>query len=241
MSLLPAAAADPGYQKAIRDVLTRVGRAHVGNFLDPEAAKRLLETLRAVNWQITFRDGPTVIEADLKEFEGLSLADRAQIMQRVSVQAAREFQFLYDKARITEKVEAGERPEGALADFVAAMNSEPVLKVFRAITGEPRIAYVDAIASRYRPGHFLTTHHDEHEEVQRLFAYVINLTPAWRAEWGGLLMFPSRDGHVAEAFAPAWNALNIFKVPQPHAVSIVAPYARAPRYSITGWMRADKP
>jgi Rps23 Pro-64 3,4-dihydroxylase Tpa1-like proline 4-hydroxylase len=31
--------------------------------------------------------------------------------------------------------------------------------------------------------------------------------------------------------------MNIFRVPQLHAVSYVAPFARADRYSITGWLR----
>ncbi|MBX9747268.1 MAG: hypothetical protein K2X34_10220, partial [Hyphomonadaceae bacterium] len=49
------------------------------------------------------------------------------------------------------------------------------------------------------------------------------------------------DGHIAEAYTPRWNALNILKVPQPHAVSVVAPFAHGARYSITGWLRAKKP
>ena len=33
-------------------------------------------------------------------------------------------------------------------------------------------------------------------------------------------------------------ALNVFAVPQMHAVSTVAPFAGGPRYSVTGWWRA---
>ena len=42
---------------------------------------------------------------------------------------------------------------------------------------------------------------------------------------------------MAEAYRPSWNALNIFRVPAAHAVSSVAPFAGAPRLSITGWIR----
>lgn len=241
VNLLPEYAVDPDYERQVREVLTRVGRAHIPNFLDAAAAKLLFDTLRGADWWLAFRDGESAIEANLKEFEALDVAKRADIVRQVNAQASTSFQYLFDKARISEKTEAGERPEGALADFFAALNSERVLKHFRAITAEPNVAYVDAIASRYRPGHFLTLHHDEHEGAERLYAYVINLTPSWRADWGGLLEFVSRDGHIAEAFTPTWNAFNIFHVPQAHAVSIVAPYARAGRYSITGWLRADKP
>ncbi|HAV49166.1 MAG TPA: proline hydroxylase, partial [Brevundimonas sp.] len=49
------------------------------------------------------------------------------------------------------------------------------------------------------------------------------------------------DGAVTETFTPSFGTLNLFKVPQDHAVSMVAPFAGAPRYSITGWWRTRPP
>ena len=62
---------------------------------------------------------------------------------------------------------------------------------------------------------------------------------AWRAEWGGLLLFKDDAGEVVEAFTPGFNVLNVFRVPQAHAVSMVTPFAGAPRLSITGWWRTQ--
>lgn len=53
-------------------------------------------------------------------------------------------------------------------------------------------------------------------------------------------MFLDEDGHVAEGYVPAFNALNIFSVPQTHAVSMVTRFAQFPRLSVTGWIH-DKP
>ncbi len=47
-------------------------------------------------------------------------------------------------------------------------------------------------------------------------------------------MFHRADGHIAEALTPSFNALNLFAVPQPRSVSMVAPFAAARRYSVTG-------
>ena len=66
---------------------------------------------------------------------------------------------------------------------------------------------------------------------------MLNFTPTWRADWGGILNFIDADGHISEGYTPAFNALNIFKVPQNHAVSMVTPFAREGRYSITGWLK----
>ena len=67
---------------------------------------------------------------------------------------------------------------------------------------------------------------------------MLNLTPRWNAEWGGLLCFLDDEGRVTQTYTPTWNAMNLLKVPQPHFVSFVAPYASAARCSVTGWMRA---
>ena len=141
-------------------------------------------------------------------------------------------------------VEGGQRKGGPLAPIEAVydlLNSAPFLAFIRALTGDSRAAYVDAQATRYRPGDFLTAHDDDVEGKNRLFAYVMNFTPAWRADWGGLLAFHDADGHVAEAYTPTFNALNIFRVPQVHAVTQVASFAAGPRLSITGWIRERRP
>ena len=70
----------------------------------------------------------------------------------------------------------------------------------------------------------------------RLVAYVLNFTPVWNPDWGGMLLFTDERGHVEEGYVPVWNALNLMKVPQTHAVSLVAPFAGGLRYSITGWL-----
>ena len=120
-------------------------------------------------------------------------------------------------------------------------NSAPFLDFARRLTGDDRIAYVDAQPTRYLPGHFLNGHTDAHDDAGRLYAYVLNLSPRWRAEWGGLLMFLDGEGAVTETFTPSFGTLNLFRVPQDHAVSMVAPFAGAPRYSITGWWRTRPP
>ncbi len=103
--------------------------------------------------------------------------------------------------------------------------------------GARDIASAEACATRCRPGHFLAIHDDRHEETHRRVAYAFGLSPVWRPEWGGLLMF--HDGRQdVELLVPRMNELNLFGVPQDHSVSLVAPFAPEPRYSVTGWMRA---
>jgi SM-20-related protein len=52
-------------------------------------------------------------------------------------------------------------------------------------------------------------------------------------------MFIDARGHVTQGLTPAFNALNLFKTPQLHSVSAVAPFAGANRLSVTGWLRPN--
>jgi hypothetical protein len=231
----------PAFAKSVRAVLSRSGRMHIPSFLQPGAAQRLYEEMQALDWRVVLNGGERIYDLTQSDIGGLAVARQSDLLQALHAQASTGFQFLYDSFRVSDLFESGALTSGAMAELFAALNSEPGLAMFRALTGDDRIVHLDAQATRYRPGHFLTCHDDDVAGKNRLFAYVINLTPNWRADWGGLLNFLDADGHVAEAYTPRWNALNILKVPQRHAVSYVTPIAQGARYSITGWMRSRPP
>jgi len=107
----------------------------------------------------------------------------------------------------------------------------------REVTGLNDIAFADAQATLYRPGDFLTTHDDKTGGHKRRAAYVLNMTPGWCPDWGGILQFFDERGNVSQGFVPAFNALNVFRVPAEHAVSQVALFGGF-RYSVTGWLHA---
>lgn len=225
----------------VRGALQSVGRVHIPGFLDDGEARAILAAIESVDWKLALNGAINTYDLKESELAALDLTRRRQILAAAHAQARSGFQFMFDNYRISDECETGALPEGPLADLFAEMNSEPVLESLRQLTGDARIAYLDAQATRYRPGHFLTQHDDDVDGKNRLFAYVLNLTSAWRIDWGGLLQFHAADGHVSEAYTPMWGALNILKVPQLHSVSLVAPFAGGDRYSITGWARSERP
>jgi len=127
-------------------------------------------------------------------------------------------------------------PIHQLTDF---LNTDAFLDIGRAITGEPRINKAEAMASLYAPGHFLTRHIDHGSNGERRAAYVIGMTRDWQADWGGLLLFYNERKDVIAGFTPRYNVITIFDTKYEHAVSQVANFAGAGRYSIAGWFRDD--
>jgi len=183
---------------------------------------------------------PYNTEVPVAVFEAEPLLEQARLIAMAHEEATQGFQFIFDRLKLGQARSMGLTIPQALYDLHAWFNTDAFLGFARGLTGDHRIAYVDAQATRYLPGHFLNRHTDEHVDAGRLYAYVLNLSPDWRAEWGGLLMF-LEQGEVIETFLPGAGTLNVFRVPQSHAVSMVAPFAGMPRYSITGWWRTTPP
>lgn len=229
---------DPGLDRSlIRSVFLRTARVHVPGVFSADTARLLHSTLvNDTPWQISTNSGDKHIDLDSEQLKLVPDAQQVLLSDAVTEGARRGFQYIFNNFPMYDLYSSGQRTEHLLIRFCAWLNSSAFLNFAREITGLNDIAMADAQATLYRPGHFLTVHDDNVAGKHRLAAYVLNFTPNWRADWGGILQFIDQDGHVAEGYVPTFNALNIFRVPQKHCVSYVTP-AGAGRYSVTGWLR----
>ena len=65
--------------------------------------------------------------------------------------------------------------------------------------------------SRYKSGHFLSPHSDINNGK---LAFIINLTPGWKPQYGGNLHFLNNNRtEILNTLTPAFNNLIIFEVP----------------------------
>jgi SM-20-related protein len=209
-------------------------RVQIADFLQLDAAERLRDCLaREVHWTLAERSESTSRTRGREQ--ALTDAEYRQVLDTAYARARDEFQFVYDSYMLVRARKEGWDPELILHFVLEFLNSPEFLDFARYLTGDAAINAVNAQATRYRPGHFLTPHEDIHETEGRRYAYVINLTRNWKPEWGGLLQFIDAAGNVIDTFAPRWNSLSLFRVPALHAVSLVTPWAGEERLAITGW------
>ncbi|HEV7226981.1 2OG-Fe(II) oxygenase [Brevundimonas sp.] len=222
--------------------LAETGRVRVEMPLGEETTRGLHGALAGTDmvWNRAIRT-PFGTDVPAAVFDAQDPAEKARLIAMVHEEAAEGFQFIYDRLRLGLARTLGLPLPAPLDGLHALFNDSAWLDWTRALTGDDRIAYVDAQATRYLPGHFLNGHDDRHEDAGRLYAYVLNLTPRWRPEWGGLLAFTDEAGDVTQTFVPAFGTLNVFRVPQPHLVTQVADFAPEPRLSVTGWWRTTPP
>jgi SM-20-related protein len=190
-----------------------------------------------VEWWRAVNNGDKIWDIGPESIAAMADGKDGELMAAVHKGARDGFQFLFDTIRVPDEAAERHARDLLLDRLVSALNHPASIATFRSIIGNSSVRMVDGQATRYLPGHFLTSHDDDVVGKGRTAAYVLNLTPQWRTEWGGLLQFHDAQGDITRALKPCFNTLHLFKVPQVHSVSLVAPFAGAPRYAITGWLR----
>ena len=214
-------------------------RLHIPDVLDPDSAEAVVSAMEAFDgWKVSVSAGGEFFELPLSGRAAAEPGKQNWIDQARVDGADPRMQYIFDTRRLD--MEPEDAPRDAVSEVLGFLNGPDFLDFVRTVTGDDRIDFADAQATRYRPGHVLTGHDDAAAGKNRLYAYVLNLTRDWRTDWGGVLAFEGADGHIEEGFAPAFNALNIFAVPMRHAVTQVASFAPRDRLSITGWLRSHQ-
>lgn len=225
--------------EALAERFARTGRVQIAPFLEEADAAALAPHLLARDdWRQVMNSGERVFETVPAVLAALTDAQRQRLEETMYAAARTGFQYRYDSIHVPDDPAVRATLNDPLTSFARFMSSAPVIDLLARISGAQDIAFADAQATIYRCGDFLTAHTDDVPGKNRRAAYVFGLTPHWRAEWGGLLLFHGGAGGIAEGYVPAFNTLSLFAVPQTHSVSQVAPWADSPRLSVTGWLRA---
>lgn len=214
------------------------GRVSIPGLLDAESAGQLAQALATQQqWNLVFKQQGAHVDINADAPANWDREQTDEFFRIVHQGAEQDFQYLYKTVPIYDVFHRDLLPGHFFNDLFRFLNGEEFLGYVRQVLDAPEIGFADAQATCYEAGHFLTSHDDAVSGKNRVAAYVINMTPDWRADWGGALQFTDDQQGIVDSFAPAFNTLNMFKVPQPHAVSYVAPFAREKRLSITGWLR----
>lgn len=222
--------------EAFGRTLGEQGRVQIPDFLQPDSAELLHSAIESnKDWFLAYTENGQGVESPMEEVRRLQPAQRQQFFHNINQRASSAFQYCFLQYYVSETVKRGENPDHPLHAVEDFINGESWLSFIARVTGES-VSYSDGMVSIYGPGHYLTEHDDTHPDRERVIAYVISLTKNWNKNWGGHLAFYDQDGNIKQAFLPRFNTLNLFTVPQSHAVQIVAPFARQGRKSITGWV-----
>jgi hypothetical protein len=210
-------------------------RVQVTGLLRPEIAQHLHARLSAWReWALVTRIQGQHRAFDAAGMDALDVPKRIAFDEMVAAEARAGFQYLYERFPLFDRGEAGALADPTWQQVHALLKGRAFLDFARRVTGAD-IVRADGQLTRYRAGHFLTLHDDSDAARTRVAAFVLNLTPAWPADFGGQLQFADADGQVEAAVAPRLNSLSVFAVPSAHLVTAVSPFATGARFALTGW------
>ncbi len=212
-------------------------RLRIGNLLDPAFAERLHAACRDdVPYEfICHVDGDNIVIPE-DELRQMSRDEQNELERQMIEEAARGVGFFYSGYQMVRAQPDADDPKltflHSMFDFV---NSEELLSVIAAITGQTGLVGADAHYTRFTPGQYLTRHTDDIRREGRRIAYVMGFSKNWHPDWGGLLQFYEDDGSPRDFWIPTFNSLSLFDVRHVHSVSYITPFAREQRLSLTGW------
>ena len=211
------------------------GRVRIPAFLGSGFAEMRGYLAHTDEWIQVINEPGGVFEMELNEWEALDPSHKSSVQREMYARGARGFQYSYAAIRIPTKNELDD-DDSPLADFSHFMMSTGLLNAVEAIVGTENLSFTDGQATSYGVDDFLTGHDDAVPGRDRVAAFVLGMTPIWRLEWGGLLIFHPTVEAEALALVPTFNTLDLFAVPALHSVSQVMPCAEGPRHALTGWL-----
>jgi hypothetical protein len=169
-----------------------------------------------------------------RDWQAPNSPSRLTLEPQIFARANQEFQYSYAALRIPT---IGEREENQVLNALAdLMRDDPMQALLEGITTLADPVFTDGQVTAYGPGDFLTGHDDDLAGSGRKVAFVLGLTPQWRFEWGGLLLFHDLGGTECTGLIPQFNTLDLFAIPRYHSVSMVTRAAPRRRFSVTGWL-----
>tara|TARA_E500000305_G_scaffold71520_1_gene57506 strand:+ start:1203 stop:1925 length:723 start_codon:yes stop_codon:yes gene_type:complete len=216
-----------------REELAAQGWTRIDNVLAGKSAISLRRDMESLPWALMMR-----VKRQLHEID-------ADLLARLGEEGLREFAFagseeeagfrqIHDAVTIPSAADKCTARGFAIDRLALAWSMPEALDGWQEMLGDRPVARLVAMASRYRPGHFLSDH-DDGEDPRRIVAFVLSLNEGWQEDWGGQLVLQDDNGN-AQSLVPRFNVLNVFTVPRVHYVAQVAEHAQQGRYSVTGWM-----
>ncbi|XOV78506.1 MAG: 2OG-Fe(II) oxygenase family protein [Aestuariibacter sp.] len=191
--------------------------------------------VRNVKFLNCFRIAGEHTELSDEQLKALSGEQQQQLFQQIHTAASQGNGYLYARRAIddnSDKIDVG-----ALHQAFAWLKSEATLDLIKDITGKQDIITVSCMATRFSQGQFITREKASDRDSANRLGFIIDLSPHWQSDWGGLLQLHSTSmaNEPASAFTPAFNSLLLFDAGRDFSLSYVAPFIKYYRYTLMGW------
>ncbi|WP_395647167.1 2OG-Fe(II) oxygenase [Terricaulis sp.] len=212
----------------------------IPNLFEPEIAEALERVLLGAPWKLLCQNefGENILLSQ-EQLKIMRPEARKELEDGIRERAARNLGYTYYAYPMIEALKRGDNREHPIHALTMFLNSPEFVAFARALISDPRVTKIDAHASNYQRGHYLTRHVDDGAQKERRAAYTIGFSRNWQPDWGGLLAFLDDNLDFKRAYIPRFNTLTVFDGLMPHTVTSVSSFAPNGRISVAGWFRDD--
>ena len=210
----------------------------IPNLFEDDVAAAVEEAILASPWRLICQDDDNnLLLITPEQYRDMPAPQRAHLERGIMDRASRNIGYTYHAYPMIQAIKNGWDPNHPIHALTHFLNGPEFMALGREIIGEEQLTKVDALATKYQRGHYLTRHIDD--GGHRRAAYTIGFSHDWQPDWGGLLLFLDQKQDVISGHLPRWNTLTIFDGLKLHTVTAISQFALRPRVSIAGWYRDD--
>ncbi|MBE1298866.1 MAG: hypothetical protein GJ680_03005 [Alteromonadaceae bacterium] len=209
------------------------GWARITDILsNPFAEKVIQNIVKNVEFKNTFMLGEERLGFSDNELANLTGEKRQALFSQINKQASEGKGFVYGQVPLAADTLSDTHQ--ALKTLLQWINEEDTVDMFKDITGLSQMAFAKCQVARFSQGQFLLKNTLKAENKNSQLGFILDLTPDWDTDWGGLLQLHSTNDMPASAFTPQFNSMIIFNASSAYSVTYLAPFIKYYKYCVMG-------
>lgn len=193
------------------------------------AEKVIQDLVRNTEFEnVFFIDGEQFAMTDA-QLAGLPESNRNQLVKQIHDSASNGEGYLYSKRTVINDSSAN-----ACSEVLKWLNSDETIELVTDITGLSDLSYALCDGVRFSKGQFLTDKANRITSKFEKIGFMLDFTPDWNINWGGLLHLHSVYEDSGVTFTPVFNNMILFDASFDYSVTYLANYIKYNRYSLMG-------
>lgn len=226
--------------KALAKTFQETGRISIPNFLTPDDAEKLGETVAKCQlFKFKYNDGNKTVfvkPMDIREMSDRRTREMGNQIFNAAMSGA--FQFAHYACPLDDENVLGRPKLEPFQEVVGFLSGKTMHDFLGAMTGE-KLGSLQSEVQWHKTDSFQTTGDGRKKGENRALGFTLDVTRDWQADWGGLRLFKDTAGDITETIVPSFNRLTVFRVPMKQSISYVTGYAKGVMLSVSGWYMAN--
>lgn len=196
-------------------------------------AERVIhELVKKVEFENCFMVADNEVGMSDTHLAALPEEQRAKLITQVYESASLGKGYLYACKNIDCEYQSNEPT--MLVNVFNWLNSNDTLELVSDITGCGELQFASCNAVRFSKGHFITNGAQCFDTEKGKVGFVIDLTPDWNSNWGGLLHLNSVYEGSGVTFTPMFNNMVLFESSYDVSVTYLANFIKYNKFSLMG-------